>query len=80
MDIRTRVREYLSGRIKGHNLLDDDDFFARGFVDSMFAMQLVLFLEKDFGISIEGSEMRLDNFRTINAITEIVSRKTATAA
>lgn len=80
MDTKDRVRDFLASRIKDHELRDDDDFFARGFVDSMFAMQLVLFLEKEFAISIDGSEMRIDNFKTVNAITDIVSRKTAASA
>ncbi len=80
MDIKRRVQTFLGSRIKDHHLRDDEDFFAAGFVDSMFAMQLVLFLEKEFSISIEGSEMRLDNFNTVNAITEMVSRKAAASA
>jgi methoxymalonate biosynthesis acyl carrier protein len=76
MDIRTKVRAYLSEYIKAHNLQDDDDFFALGLVNSLFAMQLVLFVEKEFDIAIDGSDMNFDNFKTVNAITEIVERKT----
>jgi methoxymalonate biosynthesis acyl carrier protein len=76
MDIRTKVRAYLSEYIKGHDLQDDDDFFALGLVNSLFAMQLVLFVEKEFDIAIDGSDMNFDNFKTVNAIAEIVERKT----
>ena len=76
MDIRTKVRAYLSEYIKGHDLRDDDDFFALGLVNSLFAMQLVLFVEKEFDIAIDGSDMNFDNFKTVNAIVEVVERKT----
>ena len=76
MDIRKKVRAYLSEYIKGHDLQDDDDFFALGLVNSLFAMQLVLFVEKEFDIAIDGSDMNFDNFKTVNAIAEIVERKT----
>ena len=75
MDHKQRVREYLTYHIRDRQLGDDDDFFALGFVDSLFAMQLVLFVEKEFGVSIDGSEMRLENFRTVNAISDTVMRK-----
>jgi acyl carrier protein len=45
-------------------------------VNSLFAMQLVLFVEKEFDIAIDGSDMNFDNFKTVNAIAEIVERKT----
>jgi methoxymalonate biosynthesis acyl carrier protein len=76
MDVKATVREYLEAHIGDHPLEDDDDFFALGLVDSLFAMQLVMFVEMEFGIEIDSSEMQIDNFRTINAISGIVSRKT----
>lgn len=52
----------------------DVDLFACGGVSSLFAMQLVMFLEKNFGIAIGGDELKLDNFRTVTAMTELVHR------
>jgi methoxymalonate biosynthesis acyl carrier protein len=80
MDIKSRVREYLSGYIKDYDLQDDDDFFALGFVNSLFAMQLVLFVEKEFDIAIDGGDMNFDNFKTVNAIADTVERKTAASS
>jgi methoxymalonate biosynthesis acyl carrier protein len=38
-------------------------------------MQLVLFVEQEFNISVENEDLELDNFRTINAIANLVERK-----
>ena len=42
----------------------------------MFAMQLVLFLEKNFQVEISNEDLELKNFQTINAMAELVGRKT----
>jgi methoxymalonate biosynthesis acyl carrier protein len=74
--MRTSIRNFLSEHITSYDLQDDDDFFALGLANSLFAMQLVLFVEQEFDISIDGDDLNLDNFRTINAITDLVKRKT----
>jgi len=74
---REKLRAFI-GRHTGGRVIDDDDrIFAAGFVNSMFAMQLVLFLEKNFQIAIGNEDLELKNFQTINAMAELVERKTA---
>ena len=46
----------------------------------MFAMQLVLFLEQEFQITVENEDLEFDNFRTVNALTNLVERKTVLLA
>jgi methoxymalonate biosynthesis acyl carrier protein len=38
-------------------------------------MQLVLFVEKEFGIQIENEDLELHNFQSVNAISQLVARK-----
>ena len=45
MDNRQQIREFVSRFVRGHELGDGEDIFATGFVNSMFAMQLVQFVE-----------------------------------
>jgi methoxymalonate biosynthesis acyl carrier protein len=52
----------------------DQDLFATGLVSSMFAMELVVFLEKSYDVMIIGGDLKLDNFRTVNAMTNLVLR------
>ncbi|HEX2058860.1 MAG TPA: phosphopantetheine-binding protein [Actinomycetota bacterium] len=59
---------------------DDDDMFATGYVNSMFAMQLVQFVESEFGITVESDDLELDNFRTVSAIASFVERKMGASA
>jgi len=74
---KEKVAQYLARFFPGHALAEDEDIFSLGFVNSMFAMQLVTFVEHEFGITIENEDLELDNFRTINAIAGLVGRKLA---
>ena len=78
-EIRQKTREFVSRFFRGHELGDDEDMFATGYVNSMFAMQLVQFVESTFGITVESEDLELDNFRSLNAITALVQRKLAAA-
>jgi methoxymalonate biosynthesis acyl carrier protein len=50
------------------------DLFAAGGLSSLFAMELVVYLEKTFDVAITGTDLRLDNFRTVNSMTALVLR------
>lgn len=77
---KAKIREFLSQFFRNHILAENEDIFTLGFVNSLFAMQLVLFVENEFKISIENEDLDFDNFRTINAIASLVERKNAILA
>ena len=74
-NIRERIRSFISRFFRNYNLRDDEDIFSLGFVNSMFAMQLVQFVETEFAVEVESDDLDLDNFRSINAIAALVERK-----
>ncbi len=73
---KTKIKQFLKRFFRNHEPKDDDDIFALGFVNSLVALQLVTFVEKEFGISIEDDDLDLDNFRTINCIEALIEKKT----
>lgn len=64
---------FLTERLKA-TVARDQDLFGSGLVSSMFAMQLVVHIEEEYGIAIAGPELKLDNFRTVDAMTGLVLR------
>jgi methoxymalonate biosynthesis acyl carrier protein len=40
----------------------------------LFALELVVHLENAFGVEVAGPELKLDNFRTVDAMTALVGR------
>ena len=65
-------------------LIMDDDSSIRddtplwgGVIDSVGLMQLVTFIEEQFGIEIEDEELSSAQFRTVSDIAALVDRKVA---
>ena len=70
-----KVRNLLTPYLQGYDLKDDEDIFALGLINSLFVMQLVLYIEKEFNITCQGEDLDMDNFRTVNTINDFVARK-----
>jgi acyl carrier protein len=75
-DPRPRIRAYIARSFPGE-VRDDEDLLALGFVTSLWVMELVMFVEQEFGITVEDADLDWDNFRSIDAIARFVERKTS---
>ena len=53
---------------------DDADLIASGVLDSLNLLRLVSFLEKKFKLKVEDEDLAPQNFRSLNAISEYVTR------
>lgn len=71
-----KIQAFLRKRFQNYEFADDEDIFGTGVVNSLFAMQLVMFVEKEFGIEVGDDDLTLDNFRTVNAMAQLVLGKT----
>lgn len=71
-DLRKPIFEFIEGRFPEVRLEPDDDIFELGFVNSLFAMELVMFLESRFAFAIPNEALRLDRFRTVRAMADLV--------
>jgi len=76
-DAQTQIREFIAGRYPQEPVPVDQDIFSLGFINSLFAMELVMFLEKTFNVTLRSEDLRIDNFRTITAMTALVDRQVA---
>lgn len=79
MDKKAKIRSFILRASKQKNIEDHDDIFARGYVNSLFAMQLVMYLENEFSLQVENDDLELENFQSIDAIAQFVERKQWTA-
>jgi acyl carrier protein len=55
----------------------DDDLVDSGILDSMAIMQLVAYLEKQFGITIPTEEIDPEHFATVTALAGLVKSRQA---
>jgi acyl carrier protein len=77
-DTKNRLREFLSRDILYRDpstLRDDEDLLAS--LDSMSIMQLVSFIEDEFGITLDYGEVAAKNLRTLAHIDRLVEAKMA---
>jgi acyl carrier protein len=72
-DTRDRIRAFLLPHMSGQQLADSDDYFALGYVNSLFAMQLAVFVETEFGLALAAEHMDFDNFRTVDGLVRLVT-------
>jgi methoxymalonate biosynthesis acyl carrier protein len=79
--MKSKLREFINENLvvfeRDVEFADSDDIFERGFVDSIFALRLVEYVEKEFGIKVTNDDLDRRNFNSINNITDFVARKGA---
>jgi len=74
LDTRNQIRAYIQSKVT-QALQDYDDIFALGLVDSLFGLQLVSFVEQEFGITVSGDDLDIANFCSVDALTAFVTAK-----
>lgn len=75
MEIKNKVREFLGRFVRNYDLQDDDNIFEKKLVNSLFAMQLITYIEKEFNIVISNDEFDQSNFKSVNAIVTLIEDK-----
>ncbi|MEO6742665.1 MAG: phosphopantetheine-binding protein [Chthoniobacteraceae bacterium] len=78
--IRAKLRAFILASIHVPDLADDDNLFESGIVNSLFAVQLMTFIEKTFAIEVGMDDLEIANFKSIEASAEFVIRKQALPA
>lgn len=73
--VKELVRTFINNSINIDALGDDDNLFESGIVNSLFAIQLMNFVERKFGLEIGMDDLDIENFKSINATTAFVVRK-----
>lgn len=61
-------------------LQDETPFLSAGIVDSTGILELIMFLEQTYDISVDPDEMIPDNLDSVNKVTRFITRKLAGAA
>jgi acyl carrier protein len=73
--IKETVKRFILSSITIADLDDDDNLFESGIVNSLFAVQLMTFIEKTFAIEVGMEDLDIENFKSLKAATAFVARK-----
>ena len=76
-NVSAEIRGWLQENVTGsRDIPDDYPLIENGVLTSLQTVELVMFLEDRFGITVEDEELDEENFGSIDAITNLVAGKT----
>jgi len=79
MSIEQQVREYILENLlfssDNATLANDDSLLEKGIIDSTGVLELIFFLEQQFGIKVHDAELIPENFDSLNNIVQFVQKK-----
>jgi acyl carrier protein len=81
VDESARIRNFINEEIMFENdttILGNDTPLLSGIMDSLGLLQLVSFLEEEFGVEIEANEITAEHFGTVANIVVLLQAKVRT--
>lgn len=79
MNIEGVIRDYIAQNLlfseDGFHYSDDASFLKEGIIDSLGVMELVTFVEQEFGISVLDREIIPENFDSVNKLSQYIREK-----
>ena len=74
--IKQKIRRYIADNIlftgNGYPYSDEVSFLSEGVVDSMNVLELVMFVEQNFGVKVDDQEIIPDNFDSITKLATYI--------
>jgi acyl carrier protein len=79
VDDKAKIKQFLVDEfmpdMSPDELDDDFDLQTGGAVDSLGLLKLVAWLESEYGISVDESELGPDSLRTVDSIQEFINER-----
>jgi len=79
MQLKENIRQYIAQNIlfsdDGFGYDDDASFLEQAIIDSVGFMELVAFVQKEYGIEVKPQELVRDNFDSVNRIARYIASK-----
>jgi len=75
--IKKQIKEFIAetAMVDKEEVKDETLIFDEGIFDSMGFLSLINFIEKDFNIKAEDSELLEENFESVNAMVKYITKK-----
>jgi acyl carrier protein len=79
LDIATRIRSYIVDNFlfgdASAMLADDDSLLSQGIIDSTGVLDLMMFMEDEFGIRVADVDVVPDNFDSVRSLARYAENK-----
>jgi len=80
MELKKQVRDFVTANFyvaDPASLEDRTSLLDHGIIDSTGVLEIIVFVETTFGVTVEDSEMLPENLDSIERIAAFVARKTS---
>jgi acyl carrier protein len=81
MSIESQIKTYILENFlfsdNGYELAEDASFLEEGIVDSTGVLELVMFVEETFNITVQDEEIVPENFDSVGQLAAYIHRKAA---
>lgn len=77
-EINTKLSEYLSKEIlkqPNRTINPDEALLSSGLIDSFHLVDLALFVEDNFGVRIDDSELNASTFDTLDGLVKLIQSR-----
>lgn len=79
MELKQKIRTFIESNLvvfeDEAEFGDSDNIFEMGFVNSLFAMKLVNYIEQEFDVEVDNDDLEISNFSSVDRIVEYVTGK-----
>ena len=78
MKIESKIREFIIKNLyyaEDSPITDEASFLETGVVDSMGVMELVAYIQSEFGVEVAQQEIVVENFDSISKLADFVRTK-----
>jgi acyl carrier protein len=84
MDLVEQISKYVRNNLlyvdDSFEYDDDTSFIGEGLIDSMGVMELLTYVQSEFEITVDQSEVTPDNFDSVNKLAAFIRRKQSVLA
>jgi acyl carrier protein len=74
-----RIRRYITENFlymrPDYQFTDDDALLGKGIIDSLGVMELISFVEEEFGVAVADTDITEQNLGSVNAVARYVASK-----
>ena len=78
--LRQFIRDNFLFGLPGESFSDDDSLLEKRIIDSTGVLELIAFLDENFGVKVQDDELLPENLDTINRLVRFIEKKSKAAA
>ncbi|HTM10594.1 MAG TPA: acyl carrier protein [Verrucomicrobiae bacterium] len=78
--LRQFIRDNFLFGLQGESFSDDDSLLEKRIIDSTGVLELIAFLEENFGVKVQDDELLPENLDSINRLVRFLEKKLKAAA